>query len=116
MGNQLKAKDPDGADWYFRVWCSMDGLNDGGEDDLGDLQGATIASSAWTILPTGELIEDAENTAAITIRGVVYPVNTVAAIKVSAGVDQADYECTNRITTTDGRGLDKTITIRVRQQ
>lgn len=116
MGNQLRAKDPDGADWYFRVWCSKDGLNDGSEDDQGDLQGATITASAWTISPTGELIEDAKNTAAITIRGVDYPVDTVAAIKVSAGVDGTDYECTNRITTSDGRGLDKTITIRVREQ
>lgn len=116
MGSQLKPLDPDGIDWYFRVWCSKDGLNDGGLDDLGELQGATIASSEWTITPTGELVELAKNTAAITIRGIVYPVNTVAAIKVSTGIDDKDYQLTNRITTSDGRTLDDTLTIRVREQ
>jgi len=116
MSNKLKTKDPQAVDFYHIVWCSKDGTNDGGADDTGRLQGATISSSNWVISPANGLTEDAENTAAITIRGVAYAINTVATIKVSAGTAGTDYELTNTIVTSDGRTLEKTITIRVRQQ
>lgn len=114
--NKLKAKDPQAVDYYHIVWCSKDGTNDGGSSDLGRLQGATIATSNWAISPGSELTKDADNTSAITIRGVDYAINTVATIKVSAGNAGSDYQLTNTITTTDGRTLEETITIRVRQQ
>jgi hypothetical protein len=113
---RLAAKDPEAVDFYYVVWCSKDGTNDGGADDTGRLQGATIATSAWAISPALQLIEDAENTAGITIKGVVYAVDTVATIKVSAGTAGSDYALTNTITTDDGRTLEKTITLRVRHQ
>ena len=116
MSNRLSPKDPQAKDFYYVVWCSRDGTNDGGEDDLGELQGATISTSNWAISPTNGLTKDAENTSAITIRGVDYAIDTVATIKVSAGTNDSDYQATNTIVTSDGRTLEKTITIRVRQQ
>ena len=109
-------KDPQAIDFYYVIWCSKDGTNDGGLDDTGELQGATISTSEWAITPVNGLTEDAENTAAITIRGVSYDVDTVAAIKVSAGSAGTDYEVKNTITTDDGRTLEVTNTLRVRQQ
>jgi hypothetical protein len=108
--------DPDETDFYFIVWCDKDGTNDGSENDSGRLQGATITTSAWTITPSGELNEITSNTAAVQIKGVSYPVNTVATIKVDSGVDGNDYVATNEITTTDGRTLNKSITIRARSK
>lgn len=116
MSNKLKAIDPGGVDYYSIVWCSRDGTNDGSENDLGELQGATISASSWAISPGGELTEDANNTSSITIRGITYPINTVATIRVSAGVAGNDYILTNQITTSDGRQLEESITVRCRQK
>ena len=114
--SKLAAKDPNAVDNYFIIWCSKDGTNDGGADDLGELQGATISTSEWTITPANGLTKDSDNVGAVTIRGVSYAINTVATIKVSAGTDGTDYLVSNRITTSDARTLDKTVTIRVRSQ
>ena len=116
MSNRLSPKDPQAKDFYHIVWCSKDGTNDGGEDDLGELQGATISTSNWVISPANGLTKDADNTSGITIKGVVYAIDTVATIKVSAGTAGSDYQLTNTIVTSDARTLEKTITIRVRQQ
>lgn len=110
------SKDPDEVDFRHIVWCSKDGTNDGSDDDTGELQGATISTSVWSITPGSELAEDAAITNSITIRGVTYAVDTVATIKLSAGEAGSDYEVKNTITTSDGRTLEKTQTLRVRQK
>lgn len=111
----LPAKDPNSVEPYWVVWCSEDGTNDGTASDTGELQGATIATSNWTITPSG-LTEDSTSEAAITIQGTSYAINTVAQIFLSGGTANTDYQLTNRITTNDGRTLDKTITVRCREQ
>lgn len=112
--DNLAAKDPDGIERYFIVWCSKDGTNDGSADDTGELQGATISTSTWTV-PAG-ITKDADGKDAVTIRGIAYPINTVAQILLSGGDVNTDYELTNEITTSDGRTLNQSIKIRVREQ
>ena len=110
----LPPKDPNAVDFYHIVWCSEDGTNDGGARDTGELQGATISTTTWTI-PTG-ITKDSDNKNAVTMRGISYGANTVTNILLSSGTDGTDYELLNRISTSDGRTLDKTITIQVREQ
>jgi len=110
----LPPKDPNAVDFYHIVWCSEDGTNDGTASDTGELQGATISTTDWT-LPAG-ITEDSENTSELTMRGITYAADTVTTIKLSSGTGGLDYELLNRITTSDGRTLDKSITIMVREQ
>jgi len=105
-------KDPDSVEWFYSVWCGSDGTNDGSVNDDGDLQGATISTSVWTV-PTG-VTKVTDNTNALTYHGNTYGVDTVAAIKLSGGTDATDYRLLNRVTTSDGRTLDHVINIRVR--
>lgn len=112
--DNLAAKDPDGIERYFIVWCSKDGTNDGSDDDTGELQGATIVTTSWSV-PAG-ITKDADAKDAVTIRGVSYGINTVTSILLSGGTAGTNYELTNEIITSDGRTLNKTITIRVREQ
>jgi hypothetical protein len=106
-------KDPNSVEPFYVVWCSKDGTNDASTSDSGELQSATISTSDWTV-PTG-ITEDSEGQAAVTIQGVTYAINTVATIWLSAGVAGTDYDLVNRITTSDSRTLDHTITIKVRE-
>lgn len=108
----MSEKDPDSIEPYFIVWCDPDGTNDGSANDKGELQGATIVSATWTV-PTG-ITKNSSNQNAVTIHGVNYVVNTVTTIWLSGGTAGADYDLTCRITTSDARTLDKTITIPVR--
>ena len=110
--SDLPAKDPDNVEPYHIVWCDKDGTNDGSTTDSGELQSATISTSAWTV-PSG-ITEDSNNTAAITIAGVSYGANTVATIWLSGGTAGNVYELTNQITTSDSRTLDKSICVRVK--
>lgn len=112
--SDLPPKDPNSVEPYFIVWCSKDGTNDGTTSDTGELQSATISTSTWTA-PSG-ITEDSSNTAAITIAGVSYGINTVSAIVLSGGTAGNVYELLCRITTSDSRTLDKTICIRVKNQ
>jgi len=105
----LPDKDPDSVEPYFIVWCSADGTNDGSANDTGELQGATISTSTWTV-ETG-LTEDSSNTSSVTIQGITYAINTAAAITLSGGTADTEYTLTNRITTSDGRTLDKSVII-----
>ena len=105
-------KDPDSVEWFYSVWCSSDGTNDGSTSDSGELQGETISSSSWTV-PTG-ITNDTDNTDAITYHAVAYGVDTVASIKLSGGTTATDYTLVNRVVTSGGRTLDHAITIRVR--
>ncbi len=106
-------KDPDSLnDPYHVVWCSLDSTNDGSASDDGKLQGATIASSDWTV-PSG-LTEASATTSAISIQGVSYATNTVATIYLNGGTAGTDYTVVNQITTSDSpsRTLDRSIIIR----
>ena len=110
----LPEKDPNSVEPYFIVWCSEDGTNDGGAKDTGELQGATISTTTWTV-QTG-ITKDSENENAVDINGVSYAVNTVATIWLSSGSDKTDYVLNLKITTSDSRTLEKSITIPVRSQ
>lgn len=116
MPDILPSKDPDNIEPYFAIWCDETGLNDGSLNDHGELQGATILTATWIfpVIDPPELIKDSSNENAITIGGVIYPVNTVCTIWLSGGTANKDYPLTCRITTSDGRTLDKTIIISVR--
>jgi len=106
-------KDPNAVRPYHVVWCDLSGLNDGSATDDGELQGATISTMAWTV-PSG-ITKDSDHKNALTIQGVSYGVNTVCTIVLSGGTVNTDYDLVCRITTSDGRTLDQTITIMVRQ-
>ncbi len=110
----LPPKDPNAVDFYHIVWCSEDGTNDGGASDTGELQGATISTTTWT-LPAG-ITKDSDNKGEVTMRGITYVADTVTTILLSSGTGGLDYELLNRIETSDSRTLDKTITIPVREQ
>ena len=112
MAKRLPDKDPNAVEPYFIVWCDEDGTNDGTASDEGELQGATISSSNWTV--PSSITEDSSNTSAVTIQGVSYGVNTVAAIWLSSGTAGTTYTLTNRIVTSDARTLDQSIEIHVR--
>ena len=105
-------KDPDEIKPYHVVWCDKDGTNTGAATDTGELQGATISTSTWT-LPTG-ITNQSDNKSAVTIHGVSYAINTVATIWLSGGTDGVEYKLINRVVLSDGRTLDKTITIPIR--
>ncbi len=112
MADIAPFKDPNSIEPYFVVWCSKNGVNDGSASDTGELQGATISTVTWTV-PTG-LTKDSQNQNAVTINGVSYAINTVATIWLSSGTANTDYDILCRITTSDGRTLDKTMTVPVR--
>ena len=110
MAEFLSSKDPANIEPYFVVWCDPYGSNFSGDD--GELQGAVISSSVWT-MPTGTLVNNSSNLNSITIAGVVYPVNTVATIWLSSGTAGNNYTLTNTIVTNDGRTLDWSIIVPV---
>ena len=112
MASYVPPKDPNSIEPYFIVWCDNDGTNTGAGTDDGELQGATISTAAWT-LPTG-ITKDSSNQNIVIIHGVSYAANTVCTIWLSGGTDNTDYDLLCRITTSDGRTLDKTITVPVR--
>ena len=113
MTKDLPPKDPDAVEPYFVVWCDEDGTNDGTANDAGELQGATIDTSGWTV--TG-ITADSDDTAAVTIASIAYDVDTVATIWLSGGTDGTDYDLLNEIDTNDSRKLQKTMTVMVRDQ
>lgn len=110
----MPEKDPNAVKPYHIVWCSPDGTNDGGQNDIGELQGETISTVTWTV-PAG-ITKDSDNKAAITIHGVSYAINTVATIWLSSGTDDTNYDLACRIVTSGSRTLEKTIRIPVRSQ
>lgn len=66
--------------------------------------GETLASSVWTIFP-GDMTQNSAGSAA-----------GVASITVSGGVAGQIYQLTNRITTSQGRTDERSITVRVEQR
>lgn len=114
MATEVTSKDPNSVEPYFFVWCDEDGVNTGGATDHGELQGATISTK--TITPASGITVDTSSLAAVTIHGVSYAINTVVTIWLSGGTDGTDYDILCRITTSDSRTLDKTMTVPVRSQ
>lgn len=112
MADYLASKDPRNIEPYFVVWCDPYGSNYSGDD--GELQSAIIQSSSWT-MPTGTLVKVSDNLNAITIAGVAYPANTVATIWLASGTAGENYSIVNTIVTNDGRTLDWTMVIPVRE-
>jgi len=110
--NYAPSKDPENVEPYFFVWCSLDGTNDGGATDTGELQGATISSQ--TLTGTGVTV-DSDNTSAVTIQGVSYAINTVATAWLSGGTANTDATLHCQIVTSDSRTLEKTMNIRIRE-
>ncbi len=106
-------KDPDAVEPFYVVWVSKDNTNDGGATDTGELQSATISTAAAQ-MPSGITL-DSENTGSVVISGVTYASSTVHIMTLSGGTVGTDYDITSRITTSDSRTLDKTITIKVRE-
>lgn len=106
MTDFFPTKDPQDVDYRVFIWCSQDGTNDGGGSDTGELQGATISTATVTV-GTG-LTKDSQNTAAITIQGTSYAINTTVTVWLSGGTANAEYEILCRIVTSDGRTLEKT--------
>ena len=98
-GSYFPEKGPDGVDWFFFVFCSKDGTNDGSANDDGELQGSSIASYTLTI-PSG-ITNDTDNSDAVTIHGVSYGANTVVSVKLSSGTDGTDYTLKCAVTTDD---------------
>ena len=103
------AKHPDSIEPYFVVYCDLLGTNISGDD--GELQGETIATATFTV-PTG-ITKVSSNSAAVTIDGVSYAVNTVATVWLSGGTDLTDYACKCVITTAT-RTLAREFTVPVR--
>ena len=113
MAITLPAKDPDDVEPYFVIWCDKDGTNSGVAADDGELQGATISTTAWTV-PSG-ITEDSNNTSAVTIKAVAYGINTVATIWLSGGTIGEEYTLVNKITTSDSRTLSQSIVVPVKE-
>ena len=102
-------KDSDSIEVFHVIWASESNLNDGSSSDTGELQGETISSS--TSVVSSGLTLDSESTAAVTIQGVTYAINTAHNLTLSGGTVGDDYEVTSRVTTSGGRVLDKTIRV-----
>ena len=114
MTTYVPAKDPNAVEPYFFVWCSKTNQNDGATTDTGELQSATISTKAVTA-DTG-LTVDSSSLASVTVAGINYSINTVVTVWLSGGTNNTDYEVLCRITTSDNRTLDKTMTVPVRSQ
>lgn len=106
-------KDPDAVETFTVVWCSKDNTNDGSASDTGELQGETLSTAAAQ-MPSGITL-NSENKNQTTIQGITYAINTCHNLVISGGTAGTDYDITSRVTTSGGRTLDKTITIKVRQ-
>lgn len=113
MLTRVSLKDPDSVEPYYVVWCDKDGINNGSGLDYGELQGATIVTSSWEVV-SGNVVIDSDSIAAISIHGTDYPTNTVAKVVLSGGENGTMAIVRNRITTTDGRILDKSIEIPIK--
>lgn len=90
---QLHVKDPGATLDYSINWGS------------GYLQsGETLSSSSWTAFPGELTLSGASNTASI------------ATVSVAGGTAGQLYQLTNRITTSQGRTDERSLTLRVEQR
>lgn len=90
------------VDWRYLIWCSLDGTNDGSAGDEGKLQGETISAANWAV-DSGSVTISTSSTAAVTIQGVTYALNTVAAVRFSGGTAGQTQQVSCTITTSGGR-------------
>jgi hypothetical protein len=103
--------DANETDLRHVIWCSADGTNDNGTGDTGELHSETISTSTWSVVNSGAAATLSGSLAAITIRGVVYAINTVATVTISGITAGDDGKLTllNRIVTSGSRTLDTTV-------
>jgi len=87
MGIERKYKDPDAVKWFGVDWADYLGSD-------------TILTSIW-IIPAGLTQAGAGNT------------DTQASVKIGGGVLNQVYRIANRITTSNGETLDKSIDIEI---
>ena len=110
----MPSKDSNDIDRYYFIWCSLDGTNDASVSDTGDLHGDTISTSSVSVV-SGDATVDSSNNLSVTIKGVVYAVNTVTTVVLSGGTNNTLVTIRDRITTSSGRQLDKTMTIPIKE-
>lgn len=91
----LPIKDPDDVLDYKLSWAEW----------LSETDGDTIATSTW-IVPTGIVEDEAKRSSDATS----------ATIWLSGGTAGVSYLVTNRITTAQGRTIDRSMTIAVRDR
>lgn len=118
---KLASIDVSETDKRHVVWCSLDGVNTGATGDTGELGGATISTSTWSVV-SGTATLSSSSVAAVTINypdgtAVSYAINTVATITISGVTADSDGNLVllDRITTSDGRTLDQTVIIPVEE-
>jgi hypothetical protein len=117
MADEARPKDPDEVRTYHFVFCSEDGTNDGGASDTGDLQGDTISSiTTVEVVSDDSFTIDSTSKSGVTVKGVVYPVDTVVTATYSAGTDGTDVHVLCRVATSGGESFDKTMIVPVRSQ
>ena len=106
-------KDQHSVETFSIIWASKSNLNNGSASDSGELQGETI-STITELVPSGITL-DSSNKNSTSIQGITYAIDTVHNMVLSGGSAGTDYDIVSRITTSGGRTLDKTITIKVRE-
>jgi hypothetical protein len=111
MSRFAPAKDPANIEPYFFILCDLTGTNVSG--DKGELQGATI-SAITSVTADAGLTVDSSNKNAVTIDGVSYGASTVVTVWLSGGTVDTDYVLTCKVTTSDSRTLEYSMTIPVR--
>ena len=80
------------------------------------VRGDTLASVSWTV-PTGlTKLSEGVNTAAIDDAGTIYPIGTVALLRLSGGVADLDYDCVCQVTTGNGDIDERTLTVMARER
>jgi hypothetical protein len=108
----VEPKDPSDIDWFFFIWCSRDGTNANTTTNTGRLAGATISS--YTLTADAGLTVVSDNKSAVTVQGVSYGASTVVSAKVSGGINGNDYNLLCEVVTSDGRTLQQTMKIPVK--
>ena len=89
-----KPKDPSDSDVYAMDWTNA--LN----------TGETISASTWVFYPPNILVDVADSIAADGLS---------TAVQLSGGLAGQDYWCENTVETTDGRTLQRTGVLNVRE-
>lgn len=106
------SKDPESVEPYYFVFCDASkGINTGSKNDKGRLQGATIESIVEVVSSDPALVVDSSNTNEVTIRAVVFPVNTVVTAWLSGGTEATVPELSCKVITSDNRTLIKTMIV-----
>lgn len=101
------------TDVRHAIFCDEDGTNDGGVDDDGELQSATISSvTSITPDPATGLTVNSNNRISTIIRGITYPINTIVNVWMT-GATAGNYDVELIVVTSDGRTLNRNFLITV---